>query len=366
MFPPETSLSAEGHGGLRLAEIIRVPATRQGRTLCRVHVAASTLWTTADWRSEVEAWIDSVLAREGCHLTGPIEQPRLKPWSTQLTVPTSAGRWWFKENAPALRHEAAVVAALAEVVPARVVPPIAVDPTRGWLLSADQGPTLMEAGNSGPEAWHRIVTEFAQLQRRVSETGPVLANAGIPRLIPADLPDWALARTDELASLPPSDPRAMTAAEAHEVAAAAAHGRQDAALLAAAPIPLSIEHNDLHSNNAFVPVDGAALRFFDFGDAVWGHPFCTLLIPQRTVEGDFGPIERSYLQVWSDLAPVSELRPVLRAALRLAHLHRAHSWTQVLSTAPAAQLGELARALAEWLLLWARVIAENRAVAADS
>ena len=77
-----------------------------------------TLWAWAalspprvvdgDWRQAAEAWIREQLDQHGDSLDGPIEQPRVRPWSTQLTVPTSAGRLWFKANAAALAFEPAV------------------------------------------------------------------------------------------------------------------------------------------------------------------------------------------------------------------------------------------------------------------
>ena len=45
--------------------------------------------------------------------------------------------------------------------------------------------------------------------------------------------------------------------------------------LAASGIPDSIDHNDLHAAN--ILVDGAGVRFYDWGDAVVAHPFACLL-----------------------------------------------------------------------------------------
>jgi len=59
----------------------------------------------ARWRVAAEAWTTERLAERGIDVTGPIEQPRVRPWSTQLVVPTTAGRVWFKGNCRALAFE---------------------------------------------------------------------------------------------------------------------------------------------------------------------------------------------------------------------------------------------------------------------
>ena len=57
--------------------------------------------STPEWRAEVETWISERLAHAALTATGPIEQPRVRPWSTQLVVPTDGGTVWFKANCAA-------------------------------------------------------------------------------------------------------------------------------------------------------------------------------------------------------------------------------------------------------------------------
>ena len=84
-----------------------------------------TWWSSSDWRREAEAWILDRLACAGRTVTGPIEQPRIRVWSTQLTVPTDVGRLWFKENSAPGAFEAALVARIHARSPGRVLPPLA-------------------------------------------------------------------------------------------------------------------------------------------------------------------------------------------------------------------------------------------------
>ena len=80
----------------------------------------------------------------GDRATGPIEQPHVRPWSTAMRVPTSAGDLWFKANAPLLRYEASVVQILSRVRPDLVPELVGVEPDRGWMLMRAGGERLRE------------------------------------------------------------------------------------------------------------------------------------------------------------------------------------------------------------------------------
>ena len=54
--------------------------------------------------------------------------------------------------------------------------------------------------------------------------------------------------------------------------------------LAATGVAASLQHDDLHDANIFVPYDGVGpYRVFDWGDASVAHPFTTLLVTLRVV-----------------------------------------------------------------------------------
>lgn len=300
----------------------------------------TAVWTSAEWRAAAETWILDRLAEAGLEPTGPIEQPRVRPWSTQLTVPTARGRFWFKENSPAMTFEAGLVEAIAELAPGRVLTPLAVDRDRGWLLGPDGGPTVREQGTD-EAAFTRILTEYAELQQTLAGRTELL-DAGLPPLEPAGTADHVDRQVAELAALPPEHPLHADA----DLLACAARNRSkiiaDAELLAEVPVPSTLQHNDLHQNNAFAPGAGP-LKFFDFGDAVWGHPFCSLTVTRGALcqEWSCPPedprIERlilAYLECWTDLAPLAELRRMLEPALRIGELHRYNSWHRLVPYLP--------------------------------
>lgn len=305
-------------------------------------------WTGTAWRAEAESWIRDRLATAGIAVTGPIEQPRVRPWSTQLVVPTDRGRHWFKENNPAMTFEAALVARLAELVPGRVLEPVAVAADRGWLLVPDGGRTVRETGAADEAAFVRILTEYAELQRELAGHGADLVGTGLPALEPDRTADHVAGQVAELAALPAEHPlhagaELLARSVAYSPVLTAAADR-----LAETPIPSSLQHNDLHQNNAFAAEPGRPLRFFDFGDAVWGHPFCVLHVtlvvlaqewscPAWTENGADPRLDRlvdAYLECWSDLAPLAELRRLVEPALVIGRLHRYNSWHRLLPYLP--------------------------------
>lgn len=305
-------------------------------------------WTSAEWRAAAEAWIRDRLAADGIAVTGPIEQPRVRPWSTQLVVPTDRGRHWFKENNPAMTFEAALVARIAELAPSRVLEPVAVAADRGWLLTPDGGPTVRESRTADEATFVRILTEYAELQRQLADHGAELAGTGLPALEPDRTADHVAAQIAELATLPTGHPlhagaELLARSVAYRPVLEAAVER-----LAETPIPSSLQHNDLHQNNAFAAAPGDPLRFFDFGDAVWGHPFCVLHVTlvvlsqewscgEWTATGADPRLDRlvdAYLECWSDLAPRAELRRLVEPAMVIGRLHRYNSWHRLLPYLP--------------------------------
>ena len=150
--------------------------------------STSGRWATSEWRDDAVSWIDQILRKHGRTRTGDVDQPRIRFWSTQLTMPTDAGRGWFKENCPDQSFEARLVDVLADLVPDHVVAPLAIEPDRGWMLTPDAGPTLREAAGDGVELWVRLAANWADLQRRVAPYAGRLLATGIPAAPPLEAP----------------------------------------------------------------------------------------------------------------------------------------------------------------------------------
>jgi hypothetical protein len=102
--------------------------------------------------------------------------------------------------------------------------------------------------------------------------------------------------------------------------------------------------------------------FFDFADAVIGHPLSGLMVPLGVLAhhlGGAGPddprlrwVADAGLEVWSDVAPMRELRRALPAALRLGALCRAESWARIIADVGREALAEHGNADVQW---WGRL-----------
>lgn len=327
-------------------------------------------WQSPQWRSEAEEWVASVLSTRGRRLVGPVEQPRVRSWSTQLAVPTDLGAVWFKENAPSQSFEAALVEVVHRLAPGRVVAPLGVECDRGWLLADHLDGWLWGRGGAGVDDWAGLLGSYAALQRQLPAHGAEVLASGLPAFPRSggEVASWVEQIVDELAGLPSSDPRRLTADEVRQVRHGTLRLGGAAEELAASAIPESLQHNDLHLGNAFRAPD-RGVTVIDLGDAVWAHPFATLRIPlwRMARDGHHEAAQRrvtdAYLEHWSDLAPLADLRRLLPAAERLSCLHRAESWRRLQWDNPLERVrGDFERAVADWLLV---ATAEDPARAAD-
>lgn len=320
----------------------------------------SRRWAGSAWRAEVERWIRETLDGLGIAVTGPIAQPRVSPWSTQLTVETDCGLLWLKENCPGQAFEARLLELLAALVPDAVVAPLAIDAERGWFLTPDHGPTLSDRAGD-VDLWGEVVSQWADVQRRLLPHLDSLVRAGLTVMAPAGAGAYAARRIGALDALPPDDPAHLAEEDAGRLRALLPEIERWGAALTEGPVPLGLDHNDLHANNAFVPRAGEThLRFFDLGDALVSHPFCSLLVPLNVLsyaleaEPDDPRLWRvvdAYLAVWSDVADPGTLRALVTPALRLARLGRHESWRRVLTTVSEEERAEHGRLEPLWLTM---------------
>lgn len=221
-------------------------------------------WGSAPWVSSVREWIEGTGARA---LAAPVER-LTRPWSTLWTVDTVDGTLWFKENCPPHRAEAAVHAAVARLAPDYVDAPVAVDVTRGWLLSRHGGPTVVDATPGGtravgPETLAELLRDYAALQRRTIGHRDVLVSAGLEVAGPFGAMNVARRQAMELGALSASDPRHITADQRDSVLEVLPELERAAAVLDAGPVPLALDQCDLFPRNVFLPEPASSpYRFF--------------------------------------------------------------------------------------------------------
>ncbi len=310
-------------------------------------------WDDPRWVEAARDWVERRLGELGRPIAGEFEEMRVRPWSVTYRVATDGGVVWFKANTPGCAYEAGLAAALAGWVPDAVISPLAVDAERGWLLTADAGPTLREV--VGPErllpTWEAMLRDYAVMQRELAGRAGELLSLGVPDCRPSELP----ARLGALLELPQvredlGDERlAKVVSLLPEYAAWCSE-------LAGDGIPASLQHDDLTDANVFPA--GERFRFFDWGDSSVGHPFGSLLVAMGfagyllDLPAGAPEMERlrdSYLEPWSDLAPVAELRRSVSLACRAARISKALAWQRALHDSSLPVADDFRTAVADWV-----------------
>ncbi|WP_433230127.1 phosphotransferase [Micromonospora sp. CA-248260] len=318
-------------------------------------------WADPQWRSAALDWVTGHLDRHGRRVTGPVEA-RLRPWSSVWQVPTDAGSYWFKANNPGTAYEVVLLAELARRTPGRVLDPVAVDPSRGWSLLPDGGPTLRELAEPEPEParWVDVLAAYAELQRELVPAADELVALGVPDQRPAAMPGLLADLLDDRAALlldagGVGGGGGLDAATHDRLRAHLPRFAEDCQRLADSGIPASAQHDDLHDGNVFAAADG--YRFFDWGDASVAHPFGTLLVTLRSAahtfslpEGDpvLVRLRDAYLEPWTDRHDRATLREVAGLAMRVTTVSRALSWRRALDTTDPSRT-EYADAVPGWL-----------------
>ena len=311
-------------------------------------------WGDPQWRAAAGGWIRERLAGLGTPVTGAIEETRVRPWSVTYRAASAGGPRWFKANSTGCAYEAGLAGALGRWEPESVLAPLAVNAGRGWLLSADAGPTLRDELTGAPPerllaVWAEMLQRYAVLQRALAGRAGEMVALGVPDLRVPAMPSHFAALLD--------DPAVRADLGAERLAAVEATGPafgEWCAELAGDGIPASLQHDDLTDANVFVD----NYRFFDWGDASVAHPFGSLLVgigfAAHVLELPAGAPELTrlrdaYLEPWSDLAGPAELRRSASLAWRVTRVSRALAWRRALRDA-ALPVGEDFRtAVADWL-----------------
>lgn len=300
----------------------------------------STQVATPQWRALAEEWTAESLARHGIAVTGPTEQPRIRAWSTQLTVPTDAGLVWFKATCPAMAFEPALQQEMARLVPGAVQEPLAIDAERGWMLTRDHGPTVGDQRTPTVQDWRLAVAEAARVQRALVDHREELLATGLPDAAPETVVD-RFDRMLEIHEQQPAEEGPHVAPGTIEALRSRRSELVDAcAELAESSLPSTWQHGDLHPWNLYGTDGHVAL--FDLGDGMWAHAVELLCVP-------YGVVTSTDDVAWADVVPawreVWEVEPEefdrLWRATGFTHaVNRAVTWHRALLTATTAEVVE--------------------------
>jgi Phosphotransferase enzyme family len=296
---------------------------------------------SAGFLASARRWISSALDAAGMSATGPSEQVRVRPWSTQLVTPTTEGRVWFKANCSGLTHEAALHAELARIGGGFVDPPLAVHVEYGWLLTRDRGPTLAERGEVTLDQWCALVQEAARLQRHVAGL-PIVRDIGVVDCSPVTVLPRFDVLLDRYASLPPSNLCHLSSNQVRAFQAARPGLEEAVAVLTATSLPVTLNHGDLHPGNVLI-VDHQP-RLFDFADAQWAAAPEVLgaawgWLVHRTSH-PWRKVFDAYREVWSDLITAGDFDELVAAAMLTLPVNRSLTWTYAVAGAATGDLAE--------------------------
>lgn len=304
-------------------------------------------WDGEAWRAEAEDWVDLACTAYSLQRSGPLEPAGIGFRAAHFTAATDQGLLFLKALSPGQLAEATITAAAAAVLPQRLIMPLAIEPERGWMLSPDYGATF-DRVEMTDEMWERLFVELALLQLGLLGQGDQLFDAGLLHLDPVWMPEDLENQLMLHASLPSGHPLGIPANDAEALLSASGGFKKACALLAAGPVPLSLDHGSFDRGRVFLPGDGdAALRIQNLGDACWGHPFTALAHPLRRLATSWNTtaadprimsVIGSYLGQWADFGTPDELYPLLEAALLIEPMHRHATWMRLLSDAPETDL----------------------------
>lgn len=279
-------------------------------------------WMHAGWHAGALAWLDAELAAQGWARWA--EPTVLKHWQISVLwrVETSGGRVYFKGVPAFFRREVELTPLLSRELPGAAPPVLAADTRRGFLLLADAGE-------------ENVVPDLGAVMRQLAH----LQRASVPLLGGWALrdrgPEYVLEWLDRLLSdtvLLVGQADGFTPAEAEQLRAQRPALAAALRRLCASPLPRTLGHGDLHGGN--VAQRGGAFTFLDWSDVCLTHP----LLDARpayflgfealdALDGDqralVAAASDTYLEAWTDCAPLAELRTLWGDALLAGELFRA-------------------------------------------
>ena len=318
-------------------------------------------WTSPAWTQTVDAWVGDRLAERHRRIVGQPVTYRARFWSVVRCYPTAEGRVWVKETNPGHGFEAGLTADVARLAPNAVVRPLAVDRDRGWLLTDDHGTTLSHTDVADQSTRCSVVRGLARVQCSLLGRLDINEQPGLIVLAPSAAGGRVRTLARQWATLPQGHPLRVEQDLVERARRAAAVLDRYSASLSDA-IPLDLDFNDVYAANVFADRSSGRLRlrFFDFGNAIWGHPFVSLHgFLDSVVEWTGAPLSRadrdqlgeSYLAVWSEHlgTEVQVLRDDIAATAALVCVHRLFSWLRLVPYADTIELHSRAEIPRKWL-----------------
>ena len=317
-------------------------------------------WVTDEWHADVRNWVDSQLARVGLEITGPIEQPHVRPWATALRIPTKNRTIWFKATTPGLGCEVRLTLFLSDLLPQHTPSVIASDNKRCWMLMDDMGETLRSRILTVSDLfWMDNAFEiYADLQKIAAVRIDDLSATGIPdrRLTPLrDQWDELIRDTDRL-FIDQHDYDFISGTHYSRALELWPEISKLLAELESVGLPDTVVREDLHDANIFIK--GNSIILSDWGDSCISNPLCTLTVFLSSMTYRLGldidapeiiAVHDRYLEHWEEFASRAQLAEAAKIAVRIGMLHRSLTWRNTIISAPEESVSEYADSASGWL-----------------
>jgi len=307
------------------------------------------VWNSEQWREEAAGWIDEACAAYGIErVAGPDFWPASLHQISAL-VGTDAADLVFSTNAPGLTAEAAITITAGELLPDRVVMPLAIDRVAGYMLSPDFGHTLADLKDS-VENWQLALASLGSFQVALMGNEEAFFDVGMPVVDPQFLPEQFEQALSMHVSLGVQHPLHLDPQQADELHRHITTLSDACAALHRGPVPLSLEHGAFDLAQAVVPAEqGQQARIINFAAAHWAHPFSSLAAPLaamtqtwncRTDDERVMRVLGAYLEEFAAYGNADELYDLIAPACLVAPLSQHETWLRLLLDASEEQLQE--------------------------
>jgi Phosphotransferase enzyme family len=234
------------------------------------------LWTQQSWLAQASHWIKHELHQKGIKCIGPIQQLRVRHWSTVFQIPTNSGNIYFKAVTPELAHEAELTQRLSHQHPHCTPEVLAIDGKRGWLLMAEGGMTLRETLKTEEDIqyWENLLRIYTKLQQDSIKSVNEFLEMGVPDRRLATLPAKFQQLLTDAEILGLDHPGGLNLLERQCLQNKVDILDKICRQLETVGIPETLHHGDLHDGNVFFCDE--RYMFFDWGDSSITHPFFSL------------------------------------------------------------------------------------------
>ncbi|MGI9084615.1 MAG: phosphotransferase, partial [Aeromicrobium sp.] len=215
----------------------------------------------------------------------------------------------------------------------------AIDARRGWIMTSGRGITLGDSHEPTLDGWWDVVATAAHLQQAVSRHRDEVLATGVTDCSPSTVPHRLEDLVERFAALPLDHPTHLGEDERADLLATLPRLVDACEQIESSPMPVTIQHGDLHPWNVFATGEpgGRSLRVFDFGDVQWAPAVEVLSVPYGVISEEgrlpWQPIRDAYVATWQDVVDARSLHALWEATAFTQPVNRALTWWEGLADA---------------------------------